>query len=173
MTATRARFTGRVEPINLDHGSPVPGRFVLQLPHKLAPAHVGNRLCEGWVLHHILDRQALDHDRLVFTNQVRRKLMLGVFASSSYARVDDGHTPSLFCAVRASPSVCGRAAVVHGPASSHRVLHSWGSQRFGRQRSPPWSPDPDRCRSAYPSSEAPASLPRPVSRQKSDLCDHD
>ena len=64
MTATRARFTGRVEPINLDHGSPVPGRFVLQLPHELAPAHVGNRFGQGGVLHHVLDRQALDHDRL-------------------------------------------------------------------------------------------------------------
>ena len=95
MPATRARFTGWVKAINLDHGSPVPGRFVLQLPYELAPAHIGNGFCKGRVLHHVLDRQALDHDRLVFTNQVRRKLMLSVFASSSYSRVDDGHTPPL------------------------------------------------------------------------------
>ena len=81
MTAARARFTGRVEPINLDHGSPVPGRFVLQLSHELAPAYIGNGFCEGLVMHHILDSQALDHDRLVFTTQVRRKLMLSVFGN--------------------------------------------------------------------------------------------
>lgn len=88
MTATRARFTRRVEPINLDHASPVPGRFVLQLPHELAPAHVGNRFCEGRVLHHVLDSKALDHDRLVLTNQFRRKLMLRVFSSIRSSRVD-------------------------------------------------------------------------------------
>src|SRR5579863_3803443 len=99
MTATRARFTGRVEPINFDHGSPVPGRFVLQLPHELAPAHVGNRFCEGRVPHHVLDSKALDHDRLVLTNQFGRKLMLIVFSSISYSRVDFGHPPPLLCSV--------------------------------------------------------------------------
>src|SRR5690349_24140161 len=121
MTATRARFTGWVKAINLDHGSPVPGRFVLQLPHELAPAHVGNRFCEGRVLHHILDSQDLDHNRLVFTNQFRRKLMLRVIASSSYARMDVGHTASLLCAVLRTllftrePSLCtGQLLLIAG-----------------------------------------------------------
>src|SRR5690348_2056805 len=106
MRATRARFTRRVKAINLNQGSPVPDRFVLQLPHELAPAHIGNCFCEGGVLHHVLDSQALDADRLepclggrYRTNQFRRKVMLSVFAPSSYSRMDDGHTPSLLCSV--------------------------------------------------------------------------
>ena len=102
MTATRARFTGRVEPINLDQGSPVPGRFVLQLPHELAPAHVGNRFCEDRVLHHVLDSKALDHDRLVLTNEFRRKLVLIIPTSIGYSGMDPGDAPPLFLVVQRS-----------------------------------------------------------------------
>src|SRR5215467_12731438 len=101
MTTLATGLAGRVEPINLDHGAPIPSRLVFELAHELAPADVGNRFGKGGMLHHILDRQTLDDDRLVLANEVSRKLMLVVPSSIDNVGVDFRHTPPLLLAVLA------------------------------------------------------------------------
>jgi hypothetical protein len=67
------------------------------------------------VLQHVLDREALDHDRLVLTNQFGGELVLIVFSAISNAGMD-----ARLCAAasRGSSSriFCGQAAFVLGPA---------------------------------------------------------
>src|SRR5262245_53063846 len=99
MSATRARFAGWVPSINLDHRSAVPRRLVLELSDQFSPTYISNRTGEGWVLHHVLDREALDYDRLVLTNQVRRKLVLMMSSSIGDAGMDPGHAAALLLAV--------------------------------------------------------------------------
>src|SRR2546427_253136 len=99
MATARAGLTGRIPPINLDHRAPVPLRLVFELAHKFAPAHVGNHLGERGMGHHVLDREALDHDRLVLTDQASRKLVLMVSASIGYSGIDFGDSAPLFLAV--------------------------------------------------------------------------
>src|SRR2546423_455062 len=99
MATARAGLTGWVPPINLDHHAPVPLRLIFELAHKLAPAHVGNRLGERGMGHHVLDREALDHDRLVLTDQASRKLVLMVSASLGYSGMDFGDSAPLFLTV--------------------------------------------------------------------------
>ena len=86
MPTVKATFGGGIPLVDLDQGSPIPCCFVFELGHELTPTHVTDRFCKAMIFDYVLDCQALDADRLVFTNQFRRKLMLSVFASSSYAR---------------------------------------------------------------------------------------
>ena len=111
MPTTRAGFAGRVPSINLDQRSAVPCRLIFKLPHQLTPAHVGNRFGKGWVLHHVLDRQALNDDRLVLTDQVRRKLVLMVSSPVGNTRMDLGHTTPLLLAVLRAGLFAGKPSL--------------------------------------------------------------
>src|SRR5258705_4524062 len=68
MLAVMTGFAGGIPPINFDEGSSVPLAFVLQLTDKGAPSHITDRFCQSVVLDHILDRQTLHADHLVFVN---------------------------------------------------------------------------------------------------------
>src|SRR5215472_13764915 len=98
MTTGATRLAGRVPAINLDQAAPVPLGLVFQVPHELAPTHISDRLGKGGMLHHVLDCQALDHDRLVLTNEFRRKLVLISTTSIGYSGMDLGDTLPLFLA---------------------------------------------------------------------------
>ena len=111
MPAARARFAGWVPSINFDHRSAVPRRFVFELADQFSPTHIGNRTGERGVLHHVLDRQALDHDRLVLTNQVRRKLVLVVSSLVGNTRMDLRHTPPLLLAVLRARLFAGKPSL--------------------------------------------------------------
>jgi hypothetical protein len=50
MSTIKAPFGGRVELVNLDNGSSIPGGFVLQLPDELTPSHVGDGFSQAVVL---------------------------------------------------------------------------------------------------------------------------
>ena len=65
MTTVKAAFGGGVPFVDLDEGAPIPGSFVLQLPHELTPSHLGDGFGEAVVLHHVLDGQTLDAYDLV------------------------------------------------------------------------------------------------------------
>ena len=114
MATARAGLTGRVPPINLDHRAPVPLRLVFELAHKFAPAHVGNRLGERGMGHHVLDREALDHDRLVLTDQASRKLVLMVSASIGYSGMDFSDSAPLFLAVLGALLLAGKFPLCSG-----------------------------------------------------------
>jgi hypothetical protein len=79
------------EPVDLDQCSPVPGGFVLQLAHELAPSHVADTLGETVVLEHVLDRKALDAHHLVFVDDARRELVLVIAPPVSDTGVYPGH----------------------------------------------------------------------------------
>src|SRR5438132_13510824 len=76
MSAVKAAFGGRVERVNFDQRSAIPGRFVFQLADELPPANIVNRLGQAVVLDHVLDPQALDANRLVLANDAGRELLL-------------------------------------------------------------------------------------------------
>ena len=97
MTTDRARLAGWIPAVYLDQRASVPLSFVLQLSEELAPSHISDRLGKCRVLHHMLDRQALDADHLVLADQTCREFVLIVPASIAYSGVDLGDLPpSLF-----------------------------------------------------------------------------
>ena len=102
MLTGATRLAGRVPAINLDHRTPVPRGLVFQLPHELAPPHVSDGPGKGGMLQHVLDDEALDHDRLVLTNEFRRKLVLIIPTSIGYSGMDPGDAPPLFLVVQRS-----------------------------------------------------------------------
>src|SRR6266446_9617841 len=69
-------FRTGVPLVNLDQGAPIPLRFVLQLAHELAPAHIRDGLGEAVILEHVLDRETLDADHLVLVNDASREFVL-------------------------------------------------------------------------------------------------
>ena len=62
-------------------------RFVLQTSDELTPSCVPNGTRQVMVLHHVLDSQALNHDRLVVVNQLAREFMNKVSTASGYQSV--------------------------------------------------------------------------------------
>ena len=111
MPTGATRLAGRVPAINLDQAAPIPLGLVFQLPHELAPTHISDGLGKGGMLHHVLDCQTLDHDRLVLTDELRRKLVLISTTSIGYFRMDLGHPPPLSLAVLRSVSLTGKFAL--------------------------------------------------------------
>src|ERR1700686_4745843 len=101
----------RVPAINLDHSTPVPLGLVFQLPHELAPTHVSDGRGKGGMLQHVLEGEALDHDRLVLTNEFRRELVLIITASIGDSSMDLGDTSPLFLAVRRIFFLTGKFAL--------------------------------------------------------------
>ncbi len=68
MSTVEAAFGRGIPLINLDQVPSIPRCFVFQVGHKLRPAHITDRFGKTVVLDQVLDVQALDADRLVFTN---------------------------------------------------------------------------------------------------------
>src|SRR6266568_296524 len=88
MPTVKTSFGRGIPLVNLDQVPSIPLCFVFQLGHKLRPAHVTDSLSKAVVLDHVLDLQALDADRLVFTNQTGRKLMQEVTTPISNTGMD-------------------------------------------------------------------------------------
>ncbi len=99
MSTVKAAFGRGVELVNLDKGTPIPDRFVLQLPDELTPTHVTDGFCQAMVFEHVLDVQTLDTDRLVLTDQLCRELLLRITATITDTSVDPSHLEPSFGAV--------------------------------------------------------------------------
>lgn len=77
-SAAVANRRGRRPLVNFDKVLARPLGFVFDLHTKTAPTRVGYRPSKSAVLLHVLDRQILDNDRLVFVNQPSSQLVLEV-----------------------------------------------------------------------------------------------
>ena len=91
MSTLKATLAGWVPLVNLDEGSTIPLCFVFQLGHKLTPSHIRDGFAELWILDHVLDRKALEADRLVFTDQACREFVKEVRTSVSNPSVNPGN----------------------------------------------------------------------------------
>ncbi len=78
MFADRTRFLGWVPLVDFYQRAPIPTGFVVQLAHELTPADVADGFGKVRVLDHVLDRQTLRANDLVFVNDARRVAVLVV-----------------------------------------------------------------------------------------------
>ena len=88
MSAVIATFGGGIPLVDLDQVPAIPHCLIFELGHKLRPSHITDRFCKAMIFDHVLDCQALNADRLVFTYQVCRELMQEVTASISDTSMD-------------------------------------------------------------------------------------
>src|SRR6266487_6286709 len=96
MATAETALGGWVPLVNLNKGSTIPLRFVLQLAHKGAPSHIRDGFRETVILHHILDRQTLNADHLVLTNHTCRELVLKITATVSDTSMNPGYSETRF-----------------------------------------------------------------------------
>src|SRR2546429_9373929 len=83
MSTVKAAFGRGIPLVNLDQVAAIPCCLVFEVGHKLTPTHITDSFCQTVVLDHVLHLQALDADRLVFTDQAGRELVQEVAASIS------------------------------------------------------------------------------------------
>ncbi|GHO48939.1 hypothetical protein KSX_71020 [Ktedonospora formicarum] len=63
MATVETAFTRWVPLVNLDQGSTIPVRFVVELRHKFRPSDIADGLTELAIFDHVLDGQRLNtHD---------------------------------------------------------------------------------------------------------------
>ncbi len=85
--------------IDLDQGSSVPLALVFQLTDKLTPSDILNSFCQGMILDHVLDCQALHAHHLVFVNNACTELMLVVSSPVGNTSMDLGNFETGFVPV--------------------------------------------------------------------------
>src|SRR5207245_3008614 len=66
---------------------------------KLTPPDITDRFAQRAVLDHVLHLQTLDADRLIFTDQARRKFVREITATISDTGMDTSHFPTSSLAV--------------------------------------------------------------------------
>src|SRR6266568_3022986 len=111
MATVKTAFGRGIPLVNLDQVSSIPCCFVFQLGHKLRPTHITDGLGKTVVLDHVLDLQALDADRLVFTNQTGRELMQEVTASISNTGMDTSNLLTGFGSILAPLLFAGMSSL--------------------------------------------------------------
>ena len=62
-------------------------RLVFALAHEFRPSGIDNRLCKRVILHHALNCQSLENQRLVFVHQPSRGLVKEVDATALHLAV--------------------------------------------------------------------------------------
>ena len=68
VTAGGTRLRRRKEGADLCKDSAFMLRLVFALAHEFSPSRIGNRLCQMVILHHTLNFQSLENQRLVIVN---------------------------------------------------------------------------------------------------------
>ncbi len=101
----------------------------VQLGHKLTPTDVADGFGKGVVLDHVLDLQALDADRLVFTNDASREFVLIIPSPISNLGMNTGNFFANLGSVTArllflgKPTLCLRQLLlIHLPAQAGSPL---------------------------------------------------
>ena len=68
VTASGTRLRRRIEGADLCKDPAFMLRLVFALAHEFSPSRIGNRLCQMVILHHALNFQSLENQRLVIVN---------------------------------------------------------------------------------------------------------
>jgi hypothetical protein len=108
---TATRLTRRVPAINPDQGAPIPGGLVLQLADELAPSHVADMLRQAVIFQHVLHRQTLYANHLVFADDASREFVLEIAAFVGDLRVQAGNLPPCFGTVLGALFLTGETAL--------------------------------------------------------------
>jgi len=87
VTAGGTRLRRRIEGADLCKDPAFMLRLVFALAHEFTPSGIGNRLCQMVILHHALNFQSLENQRLVFVHQSSRGLVKEVAASALHLAV--------------------------------------------------------------------------------------
>src|SRR5215469_5942981 len=111
MTAVKAAFGRRIPLVNCDKSTPIPGRFVLKLSHKLGPPYIRDSLSETVVLDHILDLQTLDTYDLVLAYGLSRELVLIVPSAVCNFLMDASNLQTGFITVLGAFFLCCMTAL--------------------------------------------------------------
>src|SRR5712691_4872518 len=118
MSTGKAAFGRWIPLVDLDQVASIPLCFVVQLGHKLTPAHVTDRFGELGVLDHVPHSQTLHADRLVFTNQTCGELMQEVTTTISDPGMNMSHFLAGFLSILGPllllgvPSLCFRQVLL-------------------------------------------------------------
>ena len=99
MPTTSAPFGGRKPSVNFNQLSSVPLAFVSKLADKFTPTSVRDNTRKFMVLDHILNRQVLNHDGLVFVHQLSSQLMQKVLTAIRNCAVYLGYLEPLFMSI--------------------------------------------------------------------------
>ncbi len=99
MTAVSTAFRTGKPSVNLYQCATIPLTFVLQLTNQLAPATISNRLSQLVIFHHVLHRQVLNRNHLVFAYQLSRQLVQKIFAGVGNLSLNSCHRPSCFISI--------------------------------------------------------------------------
>ena len=92
VTAGGTRLRRRKEGADLCKDSAFMLRLVFALAHEFSPSCIGNRLCEMVILHHALNFQSLENQRLVIVHQSSRCLVKEVAAAALHLAVQSRQT---------------------------------------------------------------------------------
>ena len=114
MSAVKAAFRRGIPLVDLDKIPAIPCCLIFQLGHELRPTHVTDSFCQTVVLDHVLDVQALNADRLVFTNQPCRELVQEVTASISDTSMDTSNLLTGFGSILATLLLPGMSSLGFG-----------------------------------------------------------
>ena len=123
MSAVKAAFRRGIPLVDLDKIPAIPCCLIFQLGHELRPTHVTDSFCQTVVLDHVLDVQALNADRLVFTNQPCRELVQEVTASISDTSMDTSNLLTGFGSILATLLLPGMSSLGFGQFLLVFVLH--------------------------------------------------
>src|SRR6266571_4119910 len=145
MSTVKTTFGRGIPLVDLDQVPAIPCCLVGQKGHKLTPPHVTDRFSQAVIFDHVLDRQRLDADRLVFTNQTCRELVQEITASLSNTGMDASNlftgfgsilTPLLFPGV--SPLCFGQFlfVLVKELGIADRLTSREDDERFQAQVNP-------------------------------------
>ena len=87
VTAGGTCLRGRIEGADLCKYPAFMLRLVFALAHEFSPSGIGNRLCKMVILHHALNFQSLENQRLVFVHQSSRGLVKEIAAAALHLAV--------------------------------------------------------------------------------------
>src|SRR2546429_8987176 len=112
--ARRAGRAGRVPAVNYDQLASGALAFVLQLVAELAPAAVGDGLCELAVADHVLDGKILDHDHVVAADQTGAGTVQEITPGVADLAVGPGDLRPGLSPVGGAALVAGQAPLIAG-----------------------------------------------------------
>ena len=100
-SAAVTSLRGREESINNDDFFPVPQRLVGELPADFTPRDTHDAFCQLMVLDHVLHREILYADDIVFSNEPRRHLVEGILPLVGNFLMESSNTHPCLLAVLA------------------------------------------------------------------------